>query len=111
MKKCIEYIVFVVVLLVGRGEEGTASVSAESVSDSGRIAYRERTPGENFLQQYRDDPAFDYSVKPVAETGDWWQRLSGGSCSISSVVTRIKDIVWLDLLLKVLAGLIVVLVL
>ena len=34
MKKCIEYIVFVVVLLVGRGEEGTASVSAESVSDS-----------------------------------------------------------------------------
>lgn len=64
MKKCIEYIVFVVVLLVGRGEEGTASVSAESVSDSSRIAYRERTPGENFLQQYRDDPAFDYSVKP-----------------------------------------------
>lgn len=42
MKKCIEYIVFVVVLLVGRGEEGTASVSAESVSDSSRIAYRER---------------------------------------------------------------------
>ena len=75
MKKCIEYIVFVVVLLVGRGEGGAASVSAESVSVSGRIAYRERTPGENFLQQYRDDPAFDYSVKPVAETGDWWQRL------------------------------------
>ncbi|MFR7824109.1 MAG: hypothetical protein ACLU30_13620 [Odoribacter splanchnicus] len=69
MKKCIEYIVFVVVLLVGRGEGVAASVSAESVSDSGRIAYRERTP-EN-LQQYRDDPAFDYSVKPVAETGDW----------------------------------------
>lgn len=108
MKKCIEYIVFVVVLLVGRGEEGTASVSAESVSDSSRIAYRERTPGENFLQQYRDDPAFDYSVKPVAETGDWWQRLRWWLMQHIFGSYTHKDIVWLDLLLKVLAGLIVV---
>gem|GEM_PF-252405 len=108
MKKCIEYIVFVVVLLVGRGEGGAASVSAESVSVSGRIAYRERTPGENFLQQYRDDPAFDYSVKPVAETGDWWQRLRWWLMQHIFGSYTHKDIVWLDLLLKVLAGLIVV---
>ena len=105
MKKCIEYIVFVVVLLVGRGEGGAASVSAESVSVSGRIAYRERTPGENFLQQYRDDPAFDYSVKPVAETGDWWQRLRWWLMQHIFGSYTHKDIVWLDLLLKVLAGL------
>ncbi len=108
MKKCIEYIVFVVVLLVGRGEGYAASVSAESVSDSSRIAYRERTPGENFLQQYRDDPAFDYSVKPVAETGDWWQRLRWWLMQHIFGSYTHKDIVWLDLLLKVLAGLIVV---
>ena len=73
-----------------------------------RIAYRERTPGENFLQQYRDDPAFDYSVKPVAETGDWWQRLRWWLMQHIFGSYTHKDIVWLDLLLKVLAGLIVV---
>ena len=55
-----------------------------------------------------EKPVEKASVKPVAETGDWWQRLRWWLMQHIFGSYTHKDIVWLDLLLKVLAGLIVV---
>lgn len=108
MKRCIEYIVLVIFLLSGRGEGYAAQASPEVISDTNRIAYRERTPGENFLQQFRDDPAFDYSEKPFTENSDWWQRLKWWIAKHVFGHYTHKNIIWIDVLFKVLAGLVVI---
>lgn len=100
MKSCIEYIVFAVVLLLVGGEGYAVPVSAEVASDSNRIVYRERTPGENFLQQYRDDPAFNYAEEPFAGADNWWRRLKWWLGEVY------KDNEWINKLLIVLVGLI-----
>lgn len=108
VKKHFKYIITVVFFWLGWFGAGAApaDVTADTLSarfGENRQGYCLRIPEENFLRQFREDPAFQYHVKYVTPT--WWddfklwllKHLLRWSWGIESN--------WLEIVAKVLAAL------
>lgn len=49
------------------------AIAGDAVETDSPVAYEWRTPADDFLQKFRDDPAFQYKTQ-LREPG-WWQEL------------------------------------
>ena len=101
VKKTIEYLMGGFICWVGI----LLSLPAwgETRADSLVTDYCLRVPEEEFLQPYREDPAFDYTETFVSKS-DWWQRVKWWLMKHLSFSVSSRELEWLDWLLRVLIG-------
>lgn len=77
----------------------------ETVAVDSLPEYQLRTPGEEFLQQFREDPSFNYTT--VQLELDWWKRLKWWILKHIFRKHEAVDAPWLDWVLRIAAGLLI----
>lgn len=83
-----------------------AAVAApETVAGDSVAAYHLRAPGEEFLQEFRDNPAFNYTVEQ--RQPGWWERLKWWILKHLSGNHDVGNVEWLDWGVKVMAALLI----
>lgn len=77
----------------------------ETVTVDSLPEYQLRAPGEEFLQQFREDPSFNYTT--VQLELDWWKRLKWWILKHIFRKHEVVDAPWLDWVLRIAAGLLI----
>lgn len=81
----------------------------EAVTVDSLPEYQLRTPGEEFLQQFREDPSFNYTT--VQLELDWWKRLKWWILKHIFRKHEVVEAPWLDWVLKIIPGLLIAFIL
>lgn len=82
-----------------------AVAGSDIVTGDSLPEYHLRTPGQEFLQEFRNDPTFNYTIEK--STPDWWQRVKWWILKHLFGKHEYTNTEWLDWALRAMAAILV----